>query len=171
MGRDRRNEGRQEKFTKMILNTMQTEAWRALPPVAQALYPWIKLEWRGPNMNNNGKLRLSVRQAAKCLGCSVNTAAHAFHALQAKGFIVVTEGARLGVGGKGTSPAYEVTELALPGGNVGRKLYLEWKAGDDFAVQKGQVANPTGKNGRQQARHQRYDRTVVRIDTHPRCAS
>jgi hypothetical protein len=44
MGRDRRNESRGEHFAPMIRNTMNTEAWRALSPCAQALYPWLKLE-------------------------------------------------------------------------------------------------------------------------------
>lgn len=168
MGRDRKNENRQEKFAKMHLHTMQTEAWRALSPVAQALYPWIKLEWRGPKMNNNGKLRLSVRQAADRLGCSVNTAARAFHDLQAKGFIVVTEGARLGVGGEGKSPAYEVTEIALPGSPALRKLYNQWKSGADFPIQKAQVANPTGRNGKRKSRHKNTDRAVIIFDTERR---
>ncbi len=39
---------------------MQMPAWRALPATAQALYPWLKLEWHGPRANNNGKISLSV---------------------------------------------------------------------------------------------------------------
>ncbi len=72
---------------------METPAWRALTLSAQALYPWVRLEWRGAKFNNNGKIRLSVRQAAAKMGCGVNTAARAFQELQAKGFLVVTEGA------------------------------------------------------------------------------
>ncbi len=70
MGRDNRNEQRTEHFTKMIRTTMETPAWRALSPTAQALYPWLKFEWRGPQANNNGKLSLPVREAAKRLGCN-----------------------------------------------------------------------------------------------------
>ena len=68
MGRDRRNEKRAEHFAQMIRTTMEAPAWRALSTTAQALYPWIKLEWRGPKANNNGKIRLSVRDAARRLG-------------------------------------------------------------------------------------------------------
>lgn len=110
---------------------MDNDAWRALSPYAQALYPWLRLEWKGEKANNNGKLRLSVRQAAEAMGVANNTAGKAFHDLQAKGFIVVTEYARLGVGGDAQSPAYELTEIALPHGNErgGRNLYRQWKGG------------------------------------------
>jgi len=150
MGRDKRNEGAKEHWAKLVRNMMETDAWRALPPVAQALYPWLKLEWRGPTANNNGKIKLSVRQAATRLGVSLNTACRAFHELQAKGFIVVTEHARLGLGGEGKSPAYEITEIPLPHSDKpeGRKLFKQWKAGEDFPVLKAMGNNPLGRNGK-----------------------
>jgi hypothetical protein len=139
-----------DHFTKMIRRTMEEPAWRALSSVAQALYPWLKLEWRGADFNNNGKIRLSVRQAAERLGVSVNTAARGFHDLQAKGFIVVTEPACLGVRGMARAPAYELTELALPNDEQrnGRKLYREWRPGKDSPVEKHGANNPAGCNGK-----------------------
>ena len=79
-----------------IRSTMEEPAWKALPSRAQALYPWLKLQWKGPRHNNNGRVMLSVRCAAQRLGCNKDTAAKAFHDLQAKGFIHVTRAARLG---------------------------------------------------------------------------
>jgi DNA-binding transcriptional MocR family regulator len=148
MGRDKKNENRTEKFTKMVLATMKSEAWQALPPVAQALYPWLKLEWKGSNHNNNGKLRLSVRQAADRLGVCRNTAANAFHHLQAKGFIVVTETAHLGFEGHGTSPAFELTELPKPPSREPKNLFRHWKPGHDFPVRKAAIHNPAGKRSK-----------------------
>lgn len=147
MGRDKRSETRAEHWTKMVRPMMQSDAWRALSTTAQALYPWIKFEWHGPKANNNGKLRLSVRQAAECLGCNPRTAGRAFHDLQAKGFIVQTQGACLGAGGDALSPSYEVTEIALPGYNAGRRLYRDWQAGHDFPVKITATNNPAGING------------------------
>ena len=147
MGRDKRNENREEHWTKMVRPTMQTSAWRALSTTAQALYPWIKFEWHGPKANNNGKLSLSVRQAAKCLGCNPKTAGRAFRDLQAKGFIVQTEGACLSAGGDAKSPSYEVTEIALPTSNKGRRLYTNWQTGHDFPVKMANTNNPAGVNG------------------------
>jgi DNA-binding transcriptional MocR family regulator len=163
----------QEHFTKMIRTTMETEAWRALSTTAQALYPWLKLEWRGPSANNNGKIRLSVRQAAERLGVTRNTAAQAFHDLQAKGFIVVAEPARLGLEGSAKSPAYEVTELALPYGNKpdGRKLYRDWKPGHDYAVHKTMANNPVGTNGKTEPCHHIDDSNVIDMVTNRRGTS
>ena len=66
-----------EHWTKLLRSTGETLAWRALPLAAQAAYPWVKFEWKGPKANNNGKIRLSVRQLADRMGCSINTAAKA----------------------------------------------------------------------------------------------
>lgn len=140
----------QEHFTKLVRTTMQEPAWRALSPVAQALYPWLKLEWRGPHANNNGKIRFSVRQAADALGVSRDTAARGFRELQAKGFIVMTEQACLGVAGAARAPAYELTEIELPHGTSrgGTKLYRQWREGQDFPVNKTRPNNPEGMNGK-----------------------
>lgn len=149
MGRDRKNEQTFEHFTKMMRNTMETPAWAALSSTAQALYPWIKMEWKGPKANNNGKISLPVRMAAEKLGCSKDAAARAFHDLQAKGFIVVKQPGRMGTEGKGAAPQYEITELGMPASDThgGCKLYLHWQKGHDFAVQTHPASNPTGRNG------------------------
>ncbi|MCF3974000.1 helix-turn-helix domain-containing protein [Paracoccus salsus] len=165
MGRDKRNGARAEHFAAMIRNTMSTPAWRALSPSAQALYPWLKLEWRGPKANNNGRIVLSVRQAAGLMGCGINTAARAFHDLQAKGFLVVKRHAQLGVKGQATAPEFELTEIAMPGeGTRPRKLFADWKEGGDYPVQKAAIHNPRGTNRKQNpvielatARHRNSD--------------
>lgn len=94
MGRHKKNENRHEHYARLERTMMETDTWRALSATTQALYPRLKLEWRGPHDNHNGKLRLSTRQAASRLGVNIKTAARAFHDLQAKGFIVITEGAQ-----------------------------------------------------------------------------
>jgi hypothetical protein len=150
MGRDRKNEAQGEHFTKMTRSLMQTPAWRAMSPTAQMLYLWLKLEWKGPQHNNNGRISLSVRQAADRIGISRNAAARAFHDLQAKGFIVAVERAHLGLSGEAKAPKYELTELPLPMGqsNQGRRLFREWRPGADFPVITASANNPTGKNGK-----------------------
>jgi len=128
---------------------MEEPAWRALSSTAQALYPWVKFEWRGVEHNNNGRISLSVRQAAEKLGVRPDTAARAFHDLVAKGFLVQTSPAYLGTEGAAKSPSYELTELKMPGtnGGEGSKLYRQWKEGFDFPVPKIATNNPEGKNG------------------------
>lgn len=63
--------------------------------------------------NNNGKITLSYRQAAKRLGVCANFAMRAFHELQAKGFIAVTEKGSLRVVGHARSPRYELAAARL----------------------------------------------------------
>lgn len=139
-----------EHFTKMFRATLQTPAWAALSASAQALYPFVKLEWHGPSFNNNGRIRFSYRQAAKALGATPNTAMRAFHDLLAKGFLVVTEMGALGLDGDARGPSYELTEVEMPGRpkGSGRELFRQWREGEDFPVPKHHQNNPAGRNGR-----------------------
>ena len=136
---DRRGKGSgYEQFTLMLRPLMYSEAFRSLSSVGKALYPYVRMEWKGKDYNNNGRIRLSHRQAARLLGVSKDTATKAFHDLQKKGFLVVTRMGALGVEGIARCPCYEITELPLPTSetNRGRRLYLEWKPGKDFDVAK-----------------------------------
>ncbi len=152
MGRKVNKTGRNsdEHYTVMVRNMMMCPAWQALTTTAQSLYVWLRLEWKGARYNNNGKIRLSVRQAAQRLGIGINAAARGFQDLQAKGFIAVTERACLGISGMARAPAYELTELAMPasGQPEGRKLYRDWRQGHDFPVEKHSANNPEGRNGK-----------------------
>lgn len=135
MGRDKRNEQRKEAVTVLRLDMMRTPAWRALSLPAQALYPWLRLEWRGSRFNNNGTLRLSTRQAAERMGCNLKTAMRGFQDLQAKGFAIQTQGACLGTDGMGKAPAYELTEIPPAGQQgPGKLLFMNWTEGHDFPV-------------------------------------
>lgn len=134
----------------MMRATLQTPAWAALSTSAQAIYPFVKLEWRGPNANNNGRIQFSYRQAAKATGVTPNTAMRGFHDLQAKGFLVVTEMGALGIDGDARGPSYEVTEIEMPGRpkGSGRDLFRQWREGKDLPIAKHPKNNPAGKNGR-----------------------
>jgi hypothetical protein len=163
-----------EHWTKLIRHFMEEPAWRALSPTAQALYPWLKFEWRGPKANNNGRISLSVRQAAAAMGVQPDTAAKAFHDLQRKGFIVQTRPACLGLEGAGKSPEYELTELKMPGSDGdGRKLYREWAPERDFPVASTGANNPAGNNGRSRTKtcHDFRDVPVLKTVTKSRALS
>lgn len=155
-------------FARMFRVTMKTSAWRALSTTAKALYPCLLLEWHGPKNNNNGRIRFSVKQAAEMLRVAPNTAAKAFHELQAQGFIVVREQACLGIAGAGKGPAFELTEHPMPGGREGQKLYKQWSEGNDFEVVRARANNPTGKNGKTKSLRIFEDETVIEFETHPR---
>lgn len=168
MGRDRDNE-RREHFAKLTRQLLSTPAWRALSPAAQALYPWLKLEWRGPSANNNGQICLSVRQAAEAMGVNAKTAARAFHDLQRKGFIAVSRLARLGVKGEARGNEYELTEIPMPhsGHQTGRRLYLDWEEGADCPVHKAAIHNPRGTNGKTKTLSPNSERVVPIFGTKP----
>jgi len=136
-----------DKFARLFLATMQCPAWHALSPYAQRLYPWLLLEWTGGRENNNGKISLSVRQAADLLGSHNETARRAFIGLQAKGFLVVTRCAALGSTGNARGHEYELTEFGTGMVPVPRKLYRDWKPGHDFPVKRAKAHNPSGKGG------------------------
>ena len=126
---------------------MDTPAWRALSSVAQALYPWLVMEFNGEKYNNNGEIRLSVRQAAFKMGVSKDTAARAFYDLQAKGFIKVKKGGSLGISGMGKCPEYEITGLPLSeNGRIANDHYKEWTEEKDFEIFRHPVKNDKGKN-------------------------
>ena len=139
-----------EHYTKMFRTVMHTPAWAELSSTAKALYPFVKLEWHGPNYNNNGRIQFSYRQAAKALGIEPNTAMRAFHDLLAKGFLAITELGTLGSDGDARGPSYEVTEIEMLGKpkGSGRDLFRQWQEGKDFPVPKHHKNNPTGRNGR-----------------------
>jgi hypothetical protein len=129
---------------------LETPAWRALSTAGKAIYPFVRLEWHGPNHNNNGKIRLSLRQAAYLAGVSVGTAERAFQDMQAKGFIFVTVKGCLGTAGEARGPSFEITENPLPGmgRQAGRRLFANWQEGQDFPVVKHNANNPNGINGK-----------------------
>jgi hypothetical protein len=143
--------GRDDKqhYFSLERRFIESPAWKALLPSARVVYLCIRFEWHGPQNNNNGKIRLSSRQAAEKAGLAVNAAARAFQHLQAKGFLFVTEMGLLGFSGEARGPSYEITELAMPSAerNGGRRLYAEWREGNDFPVVIHNANNPTGKNG------------------------
>lgn len=146
MGSNRRNQPK-EHFARLTRELLLCDAWTALSCSAKALYPYLKLEWHGPKANNNGEIRLSVRDAAQRLGMGKDAASRAFQDLQAKGFLVVTEVANLGLHGEGKSHAYELTEHPRKGEKgAGAMLYRRWQKGRDFAVVGVSTNNPKGHN-------------------------
>jgi hypothetical protein len=171
MGKGRTNRtGRTERYehgTFLPRTLLEEPAFRALSCTAQMLYIHLRLEWKGPQHNTNGKIRLSVRQAAHRLGVGLNTATRAFHDLQAKGFLAVTRPARLGIGGEAKGSEFELTEILMPGSDKhdGRKLYREWREGHDFPPLKVMANNPRGSRGKTKPCHQNEDSNVTVLKT------
>ena len=105
------------------------------------------MEFKGTTYNNNGQIKLSVRQAALKMGSSKDTASRAFCDLQAKGFIKVKKGGSLGILGCGKCPEYEITGITLPeSGRKANNHFNEWTEGKDFEIFRHPVKNGRGKN-------------------------
>ncbi len=80
----------------LYIDTMNTPAWQAMSHGAQMLYVALKRR----HYNNNGRIFLSQRKAAKELKSHHNEIARWFRELQHYGFIVMTNAGYLGVEGK-----------------------------------------------------------------------
>ena len=73
MSRRNKNYGREAtgKRAQIPLSVMDIPARLALSLAAQALYPWLVMEFKEKSFNNNGEIRLRVRQAALKMGILV----------------------------------------------------------------------------------------------------
>lgn len=135
-------------FTPLIHQTMDTLAWRALTPAAKALYPLLKRKVGG-NTGLNGQIGLGVREAAEYLGTNKDTAARAFHDLEAKGFIVACKVGHLGYAGHGKATEWRLTELGtgakLNEGGKRTADFRSWQPGRDFPVGRGTTAGRNAK--------------------------
>lgn len=156
-------------YTILRYEVVDTDAWRSLSRTAQALYPILRMEWKGSKANNNGSLSLSSRQAAQIMGVAkAETITTAFKDLQAKGFVIVHKNACLGTEGEGRSFEFELTELDMPGKNEksrSKKLYLEWHPSKDFEVINGVANNPNGKGGNLKSHPENRDGPIPKNGT------
>jgi DNA-binding transcriptional MocR family regulator len=96
------------QFVPLLIETMETPAWRAMSPAARCLYLALK---RRCSARNNGKVFISQRDGAKELGLSRPTVARGYQELEHYGFTVKTAAASLGTDGKGRAPHWRLTEL------------------------------------------------------------
>jgi hypothetical protein len=105
------NKGRIEgPFVPMLVDTMKWPAWRALSHGARSLFLALKSKY-GSKLHNNGRLFLSMREAAKELGSNKDSVRKWYFELQHYGFIVQTTPGCLGVDGRGKAPHWRLTEL------------------------------------------------------------
>jgi len=128
-----------ESFIPLVGSVLSSEAWRHLSPLGRALL--IELmglikNWKWPP-ENNGRVFLSVRDAASALQCSVRSAREGFYELQRLGFIVVVELGHLGAEGHGKATYYRLTMCGCHQYPRGSKEYITWKPGADYPVLRG----------------------------------
>jgi hypothetical protein len=83
----KRHFGPTERYVRLRYWLLQSAAWQSLPAIARALYIELAMRYNGCN---NGRIAYAVRQAAKALHISAQTAMRALQLLQDCGFIRCT---------------------------------------------------------------------------------
>jgi len=144
MSRKHRDKGRLPNFIPATIAVRRMPAWRALSMGARELYMALKGRFSRLN-NNNGRLFLSERTAAKELGSHRNEIRRWYRELQHFGFIVKTAGGCLGVGGRGKAPHWRITELETPNGTAPTNDFEKWD-GTPFNHRRGRGRKPKKQN-------------------------
>jgi hypothetical protein len=138
----------------------ESRAWLDLSTDARALYVLLKHRYRG---NNNGRIILSVRQAADNLKVSKTSASKAFLALQLHGFIEVVIVGSFDSRKDGRATEWRLTEHTCnESGELPSKRFMSWTPGKDFTVPQGGRSVPQGGQSVPQGglTDQRIPRTV-----------
>ena len=73
-----------ERFIKLTYPLIESEAWRWLRPISKAVYIELRRRYNGLN---NGKISLSLSEAAYILKASKSSISKALNQLEAHGFI------------------------------------------------------------------------------------
>jgi hypothetical protein len=126
--RTRRNGGdRLPPFVPLLKETLASPAWRAMSHSARSLYIALKLRYSS-NLQNNGRIYLSQRDAADELGSSRAYIGRWFRELQHYGFAVMTQAGCLGVDGRGKAPHWRLTECGYMNDPPTRD-FIRWDGG------------------------------------------
>jgi hypothetical protein len=114
-------------FVPLFRETLKSPAWRQLSFAARSLFTALRMHC----VKNNGHVYLSQRDAEEELGHKDrHDIANWFRELAHYGFIVQTEGASLGVDGKGKAPHWRITDTPTRDGNgqlhAATQDFLRW---------------------------------------------
>jgi hypothetical protein len=94
-------------FTPIYTDVMESDAWRAMEPVARALHLEMK---RLYNRDKQQPVYMSERHAARLLGVAGKTAAKALAMLVHHGFTVKLADGFLGANGRGIAAQWRLTD-------------------------------------------------------------
>jgi hypothetical protein len=112
MSRRNQDKGRLAPFVPIFRHTMKSAAWRALSVGARATFLHLKANY---NTNAQNAVFMSARDGAKEFSASKKTICKWLHELEHYGFIVMVQGAHLGVHGTGKSAHYRLTDCPFAG--------------------------------------------------------
>ncbi len=125
MSKRRRKSRRQgDRFVMLYHWLLECPAWRALKPGERALYVAFKYKYNG---SNNGKIGFGVREAARFLNVSKDTAGKYFKGLQQKGFIKVMTGSSFDTRKNRLATEWILTEMRLAGISPSKE-FMRWRS-------------------------------------------
>jgi hypothetical protein len=125
MTKRRDDEGRLPPFVPLLIETLDSPAWRRLSHGARSVYVALRRRY-SPNQHNNGRIFLSSRDARRELRSGLTEIGRWFAELEFYGFIVKTRQGSLGLDGKGKAPHWRLTELGTRLEPPTRD-FLQWK--------------------------------------------
>jgi hypothetical protein len=94
-------------FTPLYTDVMESDAWRAMEPIARALHIEMK---RLYNRDKQEPVYMSERHAARLLGINAKTAAKALAMLEHYGITAKVAGGFLGTNGRGIAAHWRLTD-------------------------------------------------------------
>ena len=105
---------------------LDSDAWKALKPIARAVYIALKRRFRsrGKGKSNNGYISMSRREAASQTGFSESAMHNAFPDLIEKGFIKITRESAFNMK-DARAREYSLTEFPV-GDRLPTKDFLRW---------------------------------------------
>jgi DNA-binding MarR family transcriptional regulator len=136
-----------ERYVSLSYWLLDSAAYRALSVAARALYVELKMLYNG---GNNGKIFLSVRDAAKRIHASKSQAAKAYHELEAKGFIKARQRGDFNWKAK-RATTWVLTEYEFAGA-LATKDFMHWgprlgaPKSENNGPHNGQSGPPAGQN-------------------------
>jgi len=99
-------------FAPIYADVMESDAWRAMEPVARALHVEMK---RLYNRDKQQPVYMSERHAARLLGVNAKTAAKALRMLEHYGVTVKVADGFLGANGRGIAAHWRLTDEPCDG--------------------------------------------------------
>lgn len=136
MKRDAKGNGKKEpQHIRLYEWLTESAAWQHLSTDGRALYVLLKQRYKGMN---NGRIILSVRQAAENLNVSKTSASKAFSELQAHGFIEVVILGSFDSRKDGRATEWRLTEHACDvSGELPTKRFMSWTPERNSTVPQG----------------------------------
>lgn len=114
------------RFVQLSEWLQATEAWATLKPGPRALYVELKRRFNG---GNNGRILMSIREAAELTNMHRNSIPSYFRDLEERGLIRQTRAGHLGADGHGIASSWALCELPTEDGRPADLSFRTWSAG------------------------------------------